>query len=1288
VYIYESKYYGASMGRGVVEIVSPFKIKDFGRLVLSYSLEEIRSSDQLLTSNGNAIPAATEESREIHYGRGSIEETYVLKENGLEQLFVIRELPERRGAIKVTGKVSSNLKGPPEGTTSEKLIFRDPAAGEISISDAVASDSTGRRLSLMLAYSQGRVSMTIPEDWVTEATLPIVIDPLVGGIIAIGTDSPDTTTPPLGVAFNSTLSVWMVLWNGVNTGSLFAHQVDSSGNLLGSQISIATKAATPAISYAATSDKYLIVWSDEYSFVIYGCILASNGSISVPKFTISSMGGLPLSCASDGSGWMLTSGHSGVLSGIFVSSSGAVGSTIKIANGSPGPVAFAAGLYFVSYVDSVNQVTTATTINPTTHAVSTPVTVDSTGLGQCSNLGVSANPISPTTAQFLVTWDVLGSSTNYLNGRIVNASLGFDTPMFTIASGPETGFSPNIKSAFSTGSNVWYTVYVDPTGSQNVLGAQVTTSGSVSAPADTISGAVATNYWVTLDLEWNPGINQALIVYGYRSNLTTGTYSVVGQLFGLPLAAPPAPTGLTAKAGNSQVSLTWSAASGAANYEVDRATASSGPYTAIAFPTGTSFTDFHVINGTQYFYEVASFGSLGSSSFAGPVSATPAAPTSSSFSALFVVGNTTLNSGDMSIKNHLQSLGYSVAVKGDAATVSGDASGKAMVVISATVNSANVNTKFTNASVPVLNLAPNLMNPLGMTGQTSGTNFGTISSQTQVSMVSTSASSSMAAGLPGNVTVLSKADTFTFGQPNSNATIVATLPTDSTKALIWSYEVGDSMPGLTAPGRRVGFFLNVTTASNLNANGGKLLDAALLYCAGAPTSPGVVSAQPTSNGMTISWDPGSGALSFSVYRSTTAPTPGHLGTLLAKGLTVATYVDTTAQIGQIYYYSVVPMNTSGVAPPATTSILQNVVGTTVVSVLGPKYLRRLPPPPANPLYCTADYQAFVKYTDANRVVTVLSQIPDFDTTNPMWEWQNNPNSIGGLTANLIRMSLSATQNTGDGIVVAQFLPNRTRFPNSPRGGIPITVKSRRKTTVSVWAKFPGNTHGRTTRTVRNPNGGPNINPFDTNSDGSLTANAQNARGIIAGQIQSGLQQYWGQGLIDFYVEADLTIPTDPNMQIPGFNPNGQYDTGTRAQATAAYVNLNALPQFHTPNSINVWLIQGILNGDSGNALSTGQTILVADAAINDFGRVVSHEFGHTLGLDDEEDFPSIDGTLNNTTPFEGLAAARTRLLMLHAGCQNFPDGGWLTEREVSGARVIVNTLQPRYPALRDIEPPP
>jgi hypothetical protein len=95
------------------------------------------------------------------------------------------------------------------------------------------------------------------------------------------------------------------------------------------------------------------------------------------------------------------------------------------------------------------------------------------------------------------------------------------------------------------------------------------------------------------------------------------------------LAAPAAPTGLAATAGDAQVALSWTASSYATGYNVKRSTDSGGPYTSIGTTTAPTVTyndSSGLNNGTTYYYVVSATGTGGTGSDSLPASATPVAP--------------------------------------------------------------------------------------------------------------------------------------------------------------------------------------------------------------------------------------------------------------------------------------------------------------------------------------------------------------------------------------------------------------------------------------------------------------------------------------------------------------------------------------------------------------------------------------------------------------------------------------------------------------------------------------
>jgi len=86
---------------------------------------------------------------------------------------------------------------------------------------------------------------------------------------------------------------------------------------------------------------------------------------------------------------------------------------------------------------------------------------------------------------------------------------------------------------------------------------------------------------------------------------------------------PATPVGLTGVSGNAQVSLSWTASSGATSYHVKRSTTTGSGYAQVGAPSSTTFTDTALTNGTTYYYVVSAINPAGESANSTEVSATP-----------------------------------------------------------------------------------------------------------------------------------------------------------------------------------------------------------------------------------------------------------------------------------------------------------------------------------------------------------------------------------------------------------------------------------------------------------------------------------------------------------------------------------------------------------------------------------------------------------------------------------------------------------------------------------------
>ena len=149
--------------------------------------------------------------------------------------------------------------------------------------------------------------------------------------------------------------------------------------------------------------------------------------------------------------------------------------------------------------------------------------------------------------------------------------------------------------------------------------------GESAAPAKTVTGTSAvvtgltngTTYYFTVD-----AVNDADLHSAASAGATATPV--------LPVTAPGAPAGLTATAGDAQVSLSWTApgSDGGAHitsYDVYEGTTASVKHgTPVTSSKGTSVTVKNLANGTTYYFEVTAVNQAGQGSASGAASATPA----------------------------------------------------------------------------------------------------------------------------------------------------------------------------------------------------------------------------------------------------------------------------------------------------------------------------------------------------------------------------------------------------------------------------------------------------------------------------------------------------------------------------------------------------------------------------------------------------------------------------------------------------------------------------------------
>ncbi len=255
-------------------------------------------------------------------------------------------------------------------------------------------------------------------------------------------------------------------------------------------------------------------------------------------------------------------------------------------------------------------------------------------------------------AQVTLTWSASSDATSYIVKRSTTSGAEVQIAAPSAASYTDTGVT--------NGTKYFYVVAAVNSVGDSANSAEVNATPALPAPG-VPANVMATAGNAEVTLTWGAVTNATS--YHVKRSTTSGTETQIGAPTGTnytdttakngtkyfyvvsavdstgesansaevnatptaPAQAPPAPASLAATAGNAQVSLTWSASTGATSYHVKRSTAS-GAETQIAAPAGTSYTDTSVTNGTKYFYVVSAVNATGESANSNEVSATPTAP--------------------------------------------------------------------------------------------------------------------------------------------------------------------------------------------------------------------------------------------------------------------------------------------------------------------------------------------------------------------------------------------------------------------------------------------------------------------------------------------------------------------------------------------------------------------------------------------------------------------------------------------------------------------------------------
>ena len=115
---------------------------------------------------------------ELRYGE--VTEAYDVRNDGVEQTFVLHARPALGGDLVITGDIDSELSAAPSPWQHGDVTFHDAEGNpRVRYGAATAIDAIGRRFAMDSSYDGRTISLRVCGHWLDAATFPVVVDPLL-----------------------------------------------------------------------------------------------------------------------------------------------------------------------------------------------------------------------------------------------------------------------------------------------------------------------------------------------------------------------------------------------------------------------------------------------------------------------------------------------------------------------------------------------------------------------------------------------------------------------------------------------------------------------------------------------------------------------------------------------------------------------------------------------------------------------------------------------------------------------------------------------------------------------------------------------------------------------------------------------------------------------------------------------------------------------------------------------------------------------------------------------------
>ena len=188
---------------------------------------------------------------------------------------------------------------------------------------------------------------------------------------------------------------------------------------------------------------------------------------------------------------------------------------------------------------------------------------------------------------------------------------------------------------------------------------------------------------------------------------------------------------------------------------------------------------------------------------------------------------------DAHIEQHFEALGMTVTMVSDVHPPSAD--GYDLVYLASDVKAKTVTYTYRTTRTPIFTTKPWLLDFLGMTGYEPQKEYGEDTKVEQSFLWLVNAPNPIQAGFPNGMFMPVKRaiKTYNWGRPEPSAQVIAFLPGEPDKGILFAYEKGVYMDHeFVAPARRIFFGLAPDTFDLLIPDGLKLFDSCAAWALG------------------------------------------------------------------------------------------------------------------------------------------------------------------------------------------------------------------------------------------------------------------------------------------------------------------------------------------------------------------------------------------------------------------------------------------------------------------------